>query len=247
MCYNVAYIEKRGDKYAARYKEIVSEQLELNMDGMELPGSYFISAFSHPKLPLVKHDGISLYSWGLIPSWIKADKDAKDIRTKTLNAMGETAFEKPSFRKSMAGKRAILGVSGFYEWREVHKVKYPYFIKVRGEEFTSLACIYEEWVNRETGEQVPTFSILTTPANPLMEKIHNSKMRMPLILNRRDEAAWINPELPNEEVKKLIHPFDEHKMEAYTVSQFVNNARNNRNVPEAILPVEYPELLLLDL
>lgn len=247
MCYNVAYIEKRGDKYAARYKEIVTEQLELNLDAIEIPSNYFISGFTHAKLPLVKHDGIELYSWGLIPSWIKDAENAKDIRTKTLNAMGETAFEKPSFRKSMAGKRGILGVSGFYEWREEHKLKYPYFIKARDEEFTSLACIYEEWMDRKTGEVFPTFSILTTPANPLMEKIHNSKMRMPLILNRRDEAAWINPELPAEEVKKLIKPFDERKMEAYTVSQFVNNARNNRNVPEAIVPVEYPELLLLDL
>ncbi len=247
MCYNVAYIEKRGANYAARYKEIVTEQLELNLETAEISSNYFISGFSHPKLPLVKHDGIALYSWGLIPSWIKDDSNAKDIRTKTLNAMGETVFEKPSFRKSVASKRGILGVSGFYEWREEHKLKYPYFIKARAEDFTSLACIYEEWVNRETGELIPSFSILTTPANSLMEKIHNSKMRMPLILNRSDEEAWINPELPTDEVKKLIKPFDAHKMEAYSVSQFVNNSRNNRNVPEAIVPVEYPELFLLDL
>ncbi len=246
MCYNVAYIEKRGEKYAARYKHLAGEQQELNLEEIELPTSYFLSAFAHPQLPLVKQDGIALYTWGLIPSWIKDEQNAKEIRTKTLNAMGETAFEKPSFRKSMGAKRGIIGVSGFFEWRDVSKVKYPYFIKVRGEDFTSLACIYEEWVNPVTEEILPTFSIVTTAANLLMEKIHNVKMRMPLILSREIEKDWLNSELPISEVQKIIQPFDATKMEAYPVSQLLNNAQNNRNVPEALLPVEYPILAMFD-
>jgi putative SOS response-associated peptidase YedK len=246
MCYNVAYIEKRVEKYTARYSEVIGEQLELTLETAELPVSYFLSGFVHPQLPLVRHDGIALHSWGLIPGWVKDEAGAKDIRSKTLNAIGETAFEKPSFRKSIVAKRGIVGVSGFYEWRDLNKVKYPYFIKARDEEFTSLGCIYEEWVNRASGELIRSFAIVTTPANPLMEKIHNSKMRMPLILQRKDEQDWINPELPLEKVKQLIQPFDEKKMEAYTVSRLVNNPRNNRNVAEAMVPVEYPELGLLD-
>jgi putative SOS response-associated peptidase YedK len=246
MCYNVAYIEKRGEKYAARYKNAMGVQQELKLETQELPTNYFFSGFTHPKLPLVKYDGIGLYSWGLIPAWIKDEKNAFEIRTKTLNAMGETVFEKPSFRKSMAAQRGLLGVFGFYEWRDVHKVKYPYFIRAKGQEFTSLACIYEDWNNPETGQTHSTFSIITTAANPLMEKIHNVKMRMPLILSPEDEAAWLNPELNQEKVKQLIRPFDEIKMEAYPVSQMLNNPRNNRNVPEAILPVDYPSLAMFD-
>lgn len=246
MCYNVAYIEKRGAKYAARYQEIVGEQQVLDFENTEFPTSYFLSGFAHPFLPLVKQDGIELYAWGLIPAWAKDEATAKEIRSKTLNAMGETAFEKPSFKRSMGSKRGILGVRGFYEWREVNKVKYPYFIQVRDAEFTSLACIYEEWLNKNTGEIIPSFSIITTPANALMQKIHNVKMRMPLILHPKDEAAWVDASLSEEQVKKLIRPFDETLMEAHPVTQRVNNARNERNVPESMSEVEYPELALLD-
>ncbi len=246
MCYNVAYIEKRGAKYAARYQEIVGEQQVLDFETTELPVSYFLSGFAHPYLPLVKHNGIDLYAWGLIPSWAKDEAVAKEIRSKTLNAMGETAFEKPSFKRSMVNKRGLLGVHGFYEWRDVNKVKYPYFIRARDEEFTSLACIYEEWINHNTGEMIPTFSIITTPANSLMQKIHNVKQRMPLIIQRKDEAAWVDPTLNEAAVKNLIRPFDADLMVAHPVSQMVNNARNVRDVPEAMQAVEYPELALLD-
>ena len=180
--------------------------------------------------------------WGLIPSWIKTLENAKDLQMKTLNAVGETVFEKPSFRNAIAKKRCLLGVNGFYEWRDFNKKKYPYFISVKGEEIFSLGCIYEEWIDRSTGEIRTTFSILTTPANPLMEKIHNLKKRMPLILPREAEAAWIDPASDRKQIETLIRPFDENKMQVCTVGNFVNSSRANRNVPEAMKEELYPAL-----
>lgn len=49
---------------------------------------YFVSGFSHPHLPIVKHDGIFSFEWGLIPFWTKDNKAAKDIQNMTLNAVG---------------------------------------------------------------------------------------------------------------------------------------------------------------
>ena len=242
MCYNVKYIEKRIEKYIERYADILPEWSPQPDLRTELPLYYFVSGFEHPVLPIVKHDGIFLFEWGLIPAWVKDSRGAADIRTKTLNAVGETAFEKPSFRKSIASKRCLLGVNGFYEWRDLNKVKYPYLIQSRSNEIFSLGCIYESWVDRVTGEIRNTFSILTTPANPMMEKIHNLKKRMPLILKKEDEAKWIDIKLPAEDVKQLIKPYDESDMTSYTISRNANSARFHRNVPEISDPCEYPEL-----
>ncbi len=82
---------------------------------MELPVYYFVSGFAHPRLPIVKHDGIFLYQWGLIPFWVKDEEVAKLSQQRTLNAVGETVFSKPSFKNSIATKRCLLGVNGFYE------------------------------------------------------------------------------------------------------------------------------------
>ena len=244
MCYNVAYLQSRADKYAERYKDVPAPDYQLKIEGI-LDTYYFLSGFSHPKLPVVCHDRIDLFYWGLIPAWVKDEKQAKEFRSKTLNAVGETAFEKPSFRKSIRSKRCLLGVNGFYEWRDFNGVKYPYFLKVKNEDLFSLGCIYETWLNKATGELIDSFSIITTPANPLLEKIHNLKKRMPLIIDRADEKKWIDPELPEDEVKKIIKPFDEKKMTAYTVSNMVNSARNERNVEEAMEEVEYQKLSAL--
>jgi len=207
-----------------------------------LPLYYFISGFSHPDLPIVKHDGIFLYQWGLIPFWVKDPIGAQDIQSKTLNAVGETVFEKPSFRSSINDKRCLLAVNGFYEWREFNKEKYPYFIHLKSNELFSLGCIYSSWVDRGTGEVKNTFSILTTPANPMMEKIHNRKKRMPLIIGAKDEKRWIEPHLNAEEVLKLIKPYADSDMTAYTVSQFANSAKNERNIPEIISRHDYIKL-----
>jgi len=106
----------------------------------------------------------------------------------------------------------------------------------------SLGCIYENWADRTTGEIRNTFSILTTPANPMMEKIHYLKKRMPLILKKEDEALWIDPNLKNDKIKALIKPYDESDMIAYTISQKVNSVQSDRNIPEIIERVEKKEI-----
>ncbi len=140
----------------------------------------------------------------------------------------------------------MLPVSGFYEWREVKGVKYPYYIQLAEKDYFSLGSMYDTWMNRETGEIRNTFSIITTPANPLMEKIHNLKKRMPLILSQQDEMNWLDPGLKPEHIKELIKPFPDSQMTAYTISRAASNARNNRDVPEILEKVEYAELLEAD-
>ena len=242
MCYNVAYLEQRAQKYMERYQHLLGPNAELPSPHRPPDVRYFASGFEFPLMPVVTHKGIFFFNWGLIPFWVKDLEQANKMRSRTLNAVGETVFEKPSFRDAVKTRRCLLGISGFYEWRDFNKVKYPYFIQVEGEELFSLGCIYDTWVDKATGEIFNTFSLITTAANPLMEQIHNSKKRMPLIISRKDEAKWIDPATPLDEVQSLIKPFPDKEMKYYTISREANNVRNNRNVPEILQPVEYPEL-----
>jgi putative SOS response-associated peptidase YedK len=56
-----------------------------------------------------------LMRWGMIPYW------AKDlsIGAKTINAVCETAAEKPVFRESMKKRRCLIPADGFYEWKKI--------------------------------------------------------------------------------------------------------------------------------
>ncbi len=87
------------------------------------------------------------------------------------------------------------------------KNKYPHFIYLKNKEPFAMGGIYSDWVNKETGEIIKTFPIITTEANPIMADIHNTKKRMPLIIDRNKEKKWINPYLSETEIKYIIKAF----------------------------------------
>jgi putative SOS response-associated peptidase YedK len=245
MCYNIAFLTKRLEKYAERYKDTLPPRFSLSQaSDSRLPEYHFVSGFEYPRLPVVTGTELLFCQWGLIPSWIKDAAAAEGIRSRTLNAACETVFEKPSFRKGIASQRCLLGIDGFYEWRLFNKNKYPYFITANDDSLLSLGCIFDSWTHTETGEIFHTFSVITTPANPLLETIHNTKKRMPLIIGREDEPHWVDLSLPASEVMKMIRPYDENLLEAYTVPLSVNNVRNNRNQAQSMHRAVYPELTL---
>ena len=202
----------------------------------------------YTKLPILtaeEHNIFTSMQWGLIPFWTPQDK-AKTFVINNLNAKAATIFEKKSFAPSLKKKRCIIPITGFYESREVNKEKYPYFIHLKNEEIFSLAGIYDTWKDKESGITVKSFSIITTVANPLMAKIHNNKLRMPVILTRENERNWIAPEISEEEIKHLLQPLDDSLMEAHTVDKKVNNTRIDSNYAGITDLVEYPELGLFD-
>jgi len=130
------------------------------------------------------------YNWGLIPHWAKDES----IRKYTLNARIETLIQKPSFRDS-ANNRCLIIADGFYEWQRLDskgKRKRQFLINLPDESLFVFAGIYSEWTNKRTGKTFNTFSIITTEANELMSEIHNSKKRMPVILTRENERAWLS-------------------------------------------------------
>ncbi len=174
-----------------------------------------ISAFSLPKVPVISSenpDDIDLMIWGLIPSWTKDEESAQSIRIKTFNAKAETLNEKPSYKNSFKSKRCMVLVNGFYEWQHVGKEKIPYFITLKNQKVFALAGLYDNWLNKNTGEMFNTFSIITTPANPMMEIIHNTKKRMPAILPPLSEKDWLNMSVNSSELNSFLKPFDENLM-----------------------------------
>jgi putative SOS response-associated peptidase YedK len=167
------------------------------------------SAFTHPVLPVITDEHplvIQPYQWGLIPSWAKDAKAAKSISEKTFNAAGETIFEKPSFKASAKYKRCLILVDGFKEWKQEGKRKIPYRIGMKDGQPFPLAGLWSLWTDPFQGQQHYTFSIVTTAANTLMAEIHNTKLRMPLILGVGGAKNWLNTKMSEDQIKQIIRP-----------------------------------------
>lgn len=184
MCYQTRLIKKK-EEIQNRFRVSVDDLM--NIEELEL-----VKAFDYPKTPIItndKPDKISMYNWGLVPEWAQDTS----FRHYTLNARVETLTEKPSF-KGVIQNRCLIIADGFYEWKWLNKSgskKQKYQITLPNEELFTFAGLYTQWQNFD-GTIMNTYTMVTTQANELMSEIHNTKQRMPIILNKNDEHDWLN-------------------------------------------------------
>jgi putative SOS response-associated peptidase YedK len=164
-----------------------------------------LSGYEFPSKPVIIDNTpeiITHYNSVLIPEWSQND----DIRKLTFNARIETIEEKPSFNNS-ENKRCLVIANGFYEWQLLdskgkHKNKYE--IGIDNNELFAFAGIYAKRIDTITGVVRNIYSIVTTAANPLMAEIHNSKKRIPVILQKEDESKW----LEHYPIKEFAYPYE---------------------------------------
>lgn len=236
MCFNYSinkdpkYIQ---DRFDAEFEE--TSQFER---------IYHVSAFNAPPLPIINDrtpNKIKFFQWGLIPFWVKNGEQADEIRNKTMNARAETLFEKPSFREPIRKRRCLVIMDGFFEWREVGGGNYPHYIKMKDDSAFAIAGIWDAWNDKSTGQVRNTYSIITTEANPLLEKIHNKKKRMPAILRKEDESRWLSKDLTEDEIEEILEPYPDEGLEAYPIKRMITKDVED-NVPEILEPYEYDEL-----
>jgi hypothetical protein len=87
---------------------------------------------------------------------------------------------------------------------ESKQPKQPYFISLKDKEPFAFAGLWEQWDSPE-GQNIQSYSIITTDPNELMAPIHN---RMPVILGTQDYSTWLDPEELPKNLKGLLRPFD---------------------------------------
>ena len=229
VCYYISITPKAPDlqtRFGAVFADLESFQ-----------PAYSVNAFSFPKIPVTSNEDrehIQLFHWGLIPSWVKDVKGANAIRGHTLNSRAETIFEKPSFRHAIRHNRCLILADGFFEWRHEKKLTYPYYIQLADHNAFAIAGIWESWTDPETGEVVKTCSVITTTANPLLEKVHNTRKRMPVILNKEYEDRWLDEIQDIERIRSMLLPFCADEMEAHTVQKGINNLGYNSTNADVI-------------
>jgi len=188
---------------------------------LRLVGRY--NAAPTQDLPVVAGQSlqVQMFKWGLIPFWAK---DAT-IGSKMINARAETLREKPAFRKSLERRRCLIPADGFYEWRKnANGTKTPMYIRMRDGDLFAFAGLWDIWKN-PAGEEVRSFTIITTTPNELMRTIHN---RMPAILPREAYSHWLNEGTISEaQTAEWLKPYPAKAMAAYAVSPLVNSPRND--------------------
>lgn len=173
-----------------------------------------------------------LARWGLIPSWVK---DASKFPL-LINARGETAATKNSFRAAMKYRRCLIPATEFYEWRRSGSgPSAPFLFRPKGGRPFAFAGLTETAIDADGGE-IDTAAIVTTAASGSAKEIHD---RMPVALEEGEFERWLNcREYDASDVADLIAGSAVPDFEIVPIGPAVNKVANaNPSIQE---PVKQP-------
>lgn len=164
-------------------------------------------------------------AWGLLPAWAKDTK----LAYSTINARLESVAEKPAFRGAWKQRRALVPLSGYYEWPVIEGKKRPHYIRHASAPVLMAGGLWERRPDGQGGELL-TFSIVTKDADPIIAPVHD---RMPLFLPAEVHRDWLAGSA--EDAMAIAHAAPEPELVYHEVAPAVGNVRNQGS--ELIAPL----------
>jgi putative SOS response-associated peptidase YedK len=182
------------------------------------------------EVPVIVRNELRPMRWGLVPSWAQDPSMGQGM----INARAETLLEKPSFKHLVGTRRCLVPADGFYEWRREGNRKVPMWIHLKSRVPFAFAGLWDCWLDRGSGSQLYTFTIITTQANGLLRPIHN---RMPVIYDKEMGQQWLDGPFSASDTFLIVvlQPLPSELMQAHEVSTLVNSPEND--TAECIQPV----------
>ena len=178
--------------------------------------------------------------WGLVPSWTKELGKGPLL----FNARAETLAEKPAFRRSLPGKRCLIPMDGWFEWKpgppgpNGKPTKIPYYMTPADGTRLFMGGLWAAWRPAEAraagddSQWVSSTTIITTDAVGGLQDVHH---RMPLIMPVEYWEAWLDPDHTVDPT--LLAPPDRALVDAIEIREvapLVNRVANNG--PELLEP-----------
>jgi putative SOS response-associated peptidase YedK len=157
--------------------------------------------------------------WGLVPGHWALGSGQRPL----INARAETVDEQPAFKESFEQRRCLIPADGFYEWRRDPEGKRPIWFSPPDRELFAFAGIWSR-LERRGEEPLTSCALITTTPNEAVRPVHD---RMPVVLAREAEAAWIDPDAKPAELLELLRPAPEDALELLEVGDAVNDVRQD--------------------
>ena len=150
----------------------------------------------------------------------EGDRNAED----NSNYKGSKAiFLKPEFNRLIRHQRCLVLADAFVVG--IGEVK-PHLVYLRGKNRPfAFAGIWDRLKDKTTGEEVYSFAIITTTANPLLAKL--GCKRMPVILLIEDESTWLRTSAQLSDILSMLSPYPANLMNAYPISDKITNKSLN--------------------
>ncbi len=224
-------------RYYLADAEKISRRFALREESDWLKPRYNIAPSQ--EIPVIIKDGgrrLVRFAWGLVPFWSRGKLRDRGI----INARAETVAGKPSFGHAFRRQRCLIPAEGFFEWKKTGNQKTPYRIGLKDEELFAFAGLWDS-LKLPDGNLYYSCTIITTVPNDLVAMLHQ---RMPVILSREGEDAWLNTEPAHAlALQKYLTPYPAEEMVSYPVSNLVNSPKNDS--ADCLIPVPIQKQITL--
>lgn len=157
--------------------------------------------------------------WGLLPGFWATKKGQRPL----INARSESIDSQAAFKDSFEKRRCLIPADGFYEWRRDENGKRPIWFSPPDGELFAFAGIWAK-LEPKDAEPVTSCALLTTQPNNVVGAIHD---RMPVVLSREAELAWLDPHAEPGDLKPLLVPAPDDRLGLREVGDAVNNVRED--------------------
>lgn len=170
---------------------------------------------------------LSMARWGLLPHWASDPRQG----ARMINARAETVTTTRAYRDAFAGRRAVVPVDGWYEWRRTAAGgRQAFYLTPRDGSVLALAGLWSRWGE----DRLLTFTVITTAAVADLSDVHD---RMPLILPASQWQTWLTAQRP-ESLLAPVSPEVAAEIEIRPVGPAVGNVRNDG--PELVRRIDVP-------
>lgn len=152
---------------------------------------------------------LKLAEWSLIPRESEAGK-----KYSTFNARFEGLLDSRLYHEPFKHTRCIVPMNNYFEWHKVDEKekKDKYSISNSKQKYVGVAGLFKVWDIH--GKEILCFTIITKDANSQLSKIHG---RMPIVLDEKSEAIWIDPESKIEKLQQVLEQSGDMKYDVFKV------------------------------
>jgi putative SOS response-associated peptidase YedK len=204
--------------------ELLPEQLEQSFNIAPTQKAPIITN-EHPKQ-------IASMAWGLVPH----GSDINKLNGKHINARSETIDQLAIFKDCLKSQRCLVLADSFYEWRKLSKhEKQAYRIKHKSGGMLVFAGLWQR-SELNTGQEVETFAIITTPPNAEMKAVHN---RMPALLcTTEKQKLWLS-QATQAQLLPLLQPAPDAFLTLYPIHHRVGSPlANDKDLHKPVIGIK---------
>ena len=216
--------------------EVIEKRFNVKApEGLGYKPSYNVSPGQFaPVITNEKPDEVQMFQFGLTPFWSKkpmymfnaraeGDKNKEDDPHYTGS---KEIYKKPAFRKPIRSQRCLVIADAFIEGTTDERLDKPFVVYLKNENRPfAFAGIWDTWKSKERNEVLHTFSIITTVANKLIQKIPHH--RSPVILPGEYERKWLSNDIELDDILGMLKPYPAEQMNAYPVSNKIKNPKSD--------------------